>query len=315
MYWIVSAGFALVCAALSVVAFSLVRADRIARRSAPIADSDLFAYGAQAAAKKDTRRRNEESEPDKSDFLANSSLAKKLRSSGMDVSPLQWVLLVGAAFVSAVLVASRVGGHLAWGMLSGFAVLVGSNLILRRFSRKRKEIFDMQLAEALPRIVASVRGSLTLERALRASVTHMDDPLRSEFVRVLADSAYGMALHEALEDMARRTENEDVRTLAAATKLRQSKGGSMVSALSMISRRVNDRLRASRELRTEVASTRIAKWFVAAAMPAIFFLMYATNADFARFYSGEPLGWAVLGVAAFLEVVGLMLSHRVTSLD
>ena len=188
-------------------------------------------------------------------------------------------------------------------------------LQVRQRARKRSELLDVQLAHALPQIAASLRSSLTLERALRVGLVHMDDPLHGEIARVLADATYGTPLHEALEAMARRTQSEDVRTLASAARMRQGSGGSVAAALALISSRVNARLKAARELKVEVAGTRLAKWFVAGAMPAIFLIMYAMNDDFARFYTTEPLGWAVLGAAAVLEAVGLALAHAVTSLD
>ena len=85
--------------------------------------------------------------------------------------------------------------------------------------------------------------------------------------------------------------------------MRQGSGGSVAAALALVSSRVNARLKAARELKVEVAGTRLAKWFVAGAMPAIFLIMYAMNADFARFYTTEPLGWAVLGAAAVLVLL------------
>ena len=150
-------------------------------------------------------------------------------------------------------------------------------LQVRQRARKRSELLDVQLAHALPQIAASLRSSLTLERALRVGLVHMDDPLHGEIARVLADATYGTPLHEALEAMARRTQSEDVRTLASAARMRQGSGGSVAAALALISSRVNARLKAARELKVEVAGTRLAKWFVAGAMPAIFLIMYAMN--------------------------------------
>ena len=74
-------------------------------------------------------------------------------------------------------------------------------------------------------------------------------------------------------------------------------------------------MKAARELKTELAGTQLAKWFVALSMPCIFLIMFTTNPEFARFYAEEPLGWAIAGAAGVLEVVGLAVCHAVTSLD
>lgn len=170
-------------------------------------------------------------------------------------------------------------------------------------------------ARALPQIAASVRSSLTLERALRTAASHVEDPLREELARVLADTAYGTTLAMAFERMARRTDSPDVRSLAAAVRIQQRFGGAVAPVLDLIAAHAAARLRTSRELKTELAGTRLAKWFVALAMPAIFFIMFATNADFSQFYREQPLGWIVLGVAGCSEAFGLFACQRITAMD
>ena len=132
---------------------------------------------------------------------------------------------------------------------------------------------------------------------------------------MLADAAYGTSLSVSLEEMARRTASPDVQALAAAVRVQQRFGGAIAPVLDMIAAHANARLKMSRELRTELAGTRLAKWFVAAAMPAIFLLMFVANPDFARFYAEEPLGWAVAGVAALCEISGLLACQRITSVS
>ena len=106
-----------------------------------------------------------------------------------------------------------------------------------------------------------------------------------------------------------------VRSLAAAVRIQQRFGGAVAPVLDLIAAHAAARLRTSRELKTELAGTRLAKWFVALAMPAIFFIMFATNADFSQFYREQPLGWIVLGVAGCSEAFGLFACQRITAMD
>ncbi|MFR1637821.1 MAG: type II secretion system F family protein [Eggerthellaceae bacterium] len=115
------------------------------------------------------------------------------------------------------------------------------------------------------------RAQLAHARApLRTAASHVEDPLREELARVLADTAYGTTLAMAFERMARRTDSPDVRSLAAAVRIQQRFGGAVAPVLDLIAAHAAARLRTSRELKTELAGTRLAKWFVALAMPAIF---------------------------------------------
>ena len=320
-----------VCAFLAFETLSFVRAERLAQRRRSMVKGTAKDVAPHAAPWLGARTSSQAPLAAGEDQCARSrvvsalfasaenrrdtAFGRRLQAAGIGFAPAWWIASVAACAVLSGTVAWTMSGIPAVGGIAAAVAPLAAFVFVRRRTRKRRELFDAQIARALPQIAASVRGSLTLERALRVALVHMEDPLKDEFARVLADASYGMPLHEALEAMARRTQSVDVKTLAAATRIRQGTGGSVGSALALISTRVNARLKEERELRVEIASTRMAKWFVAAAMPAIFLLMYATNADFARFYEQEPLGWAVLGVAVVLEVTGLALAHAVTSLD
>lgn len=289
------------CVAAAAWAYVLVRQERAALRGRALSDRGLYEAGEVAA---------KERKGPQLPFLA-----RALHEAGVDASATSWAVGVAAlAFVSFSLVTALAGDAIA-GAAAGFAVLVGSAARLRLLRKRRKELLDRQLARALPQIAASVRSSLTLERALRTAASHVEDPLREELARVLADTAYGTSLAAAFEALARRTGSPDVRALAAAVRIQQRFGGAVAPVLDLVAAHAAARLCASRELKTELAGTRLAKWFVALAMPAIFFLMFATNADFSQFYRTQPLGWAVLGVAACSEAFGLLACQRITAVD
>lgn len=291
----------IVAAVLGLWAYSLVKQEQAAWRSGALSDRTLYETGRRASAE----ARKAES----------SALAVRLRRAGIDVSPVTWTSATVASAFLLYALASAVSGS---GLVAAAAAAAGpaaAFLRLGTLRKKRRALLEEQFASLLPQVAANVRSSLTLERALRSAVAHVDEPLREEMGRVLGDAAYGSSLPDSLELMATRTGNPDVKAFAAATRIQQKFGGSVSSVLGMIASHANARLKASRELRTEIAGTRLAKWFVASAMPAMFLTMYVANADFARFYATEPLGWTVLGLAAASEAFGLLACQRITSLE
>ena len=274
------------CAAAGAWAYALVRQERAAYRGRVLSDRGLYEAGEAA-----------------------------LHEAGVETPAANWAAGVAAiAFVSLSLAAALTGDP-GIGAVVGAAALATAGVWLHVRRLRRRELLDRQLARALPQIAASVRSSLTLERALRTAASHVEDPLREELARVLADTAYGTTLAMAFERLARRTDSPDVRSLAAAVRIQQRFGGAVAPVLDLIAAHAAARLRTSRELKTELAGTRLAKWFVALAMPAIFFIMFATNADFSQFYREQPLGWIVLGVAGCSEAFGLFACQRITAMD
>lgn len=309
VYIVISTSIMVVCIVISVEVLSFVKMERLSQRTRIPVDAGTKGMPPSLNG---TSKASVKASP----FLArkhDTPFARQLRAAGITVNPtLVRGIEVGVVVLFAFFVAT-VSSNPLFGVAGALVAFVVLHLLVKSRIQKRIELFDVQLAQALPRIAASVRGALTLERALRVAVIHMEDPLREEFVHVLSDTSCGIPLSGALLAMADRTQNDDVRTLANATKVQHGSGGSIFAVLSMVASRIDARLKATAELKIEIAGTRMAKWFVAAAMPTIFLIIYFTNAGFARFYIEEPLGWFVLGVAAAMEVAGLLASHGITS--
>lgn len=289
------------CVAVALGAYALVRQARAAQRRRRLDDRDLYEAGEAAA----TERKK----------VRLPRLTALLHETGREGSAVGWIAQLAALAFVVFAAATALSGRAVVGAGAGAAVLGAMGARLHLLRKRRQELLSQQFTRVLPQVAASVRSSLTLERALRTAASHVEDPLREEVARVLADAAYGTTLAEAFELMAARTGDPDVRALAAAVRIQQRFGGAIAPVLDLIAQHAAARQRAARELKTELAGTRLAKWFVACSMPAIFFIMFATNDDFAQFYTHEPLGWIVLGVALCSELFGLFACQRITSVD
>lgn len=297
---IVFAIIAVAAALTGLALYSIKRRSRAEERDRAPSDEDLYARGEESA------------HVNAPAVLA--PLASALHRAGIDTAPIAWLSgIVAVSIVSAACAAVLFGAAAA--LVGAGAVAIGAAVRVRVLQARRRALFDRQLVRMLPQLSASVRSSLTLERAVRVAAAHVEDPLREELERVLGEVSYGTSLAAAFSRMAQRTGSPDAAALAAAMRVQQRFGGSLSSVLDLVADHANARMKTERELRTELAGTRLAKWFVAASMPCIFLIMFASNADFSRFYREEPLGWAVLGLAAVLEVVGLIACQRITAFD
>ena len=295
--YFIAACIALAAGALGAAAYSVMRRQRAASKDQALSAKQLYEQGKR------------ESEKDESS--SSGLIGRALEDAGIEASPLVWTASVIA--LGLVLAAFA---NLAAGALAALIVLVATPLaaalFVSRGAKKRRELFSEQFVRLLPQLSASVKSSLTLERSLRVCADHAPNPLKGELTRVLAQASYGMALPEAFELLAKRTGCADARALASAMRVQSRFGGPLAAVLDSIAAHANARMRLERELATELAGTKLAQGFVACSMPAIFLMSYVLNADFAAFYREEPLGWIVLGGAAFMEVFGVCACRRVT---
>lgn len=289
-------GVTLVCLAGS--AFSVYRKLRLSLRKKPFSDAALYEQGFREAQRNDDGNIG--------------VLGKALQAAGIDSSPLVWAACVGTVLLAVGFFAFQIAGA-AGAALGVLAACMCVFAYLERAKSRRRELVALQFVRLLPQLSASVKSAQTVERAFRSLADRAQEPIRSELAWMLARVSYGEPLVGALEGMARRTGSDDIAAFAASMRIQQRFGGPVSRVIDLVSDHANERMRTKRELKTELAGTRLATWFVAGAMPVIFTLMYATSADFSTFYRTEPLGWLVLASAGLMEVLGIVACRKITT--
>ena len=281
---------------VSIAAYSVYRRQRTASKNAELNAQALYEQGRRDAGKEEE---------------SSGALGRALADAGIDTAPAVWVGSLAAIAVVAASFGNLAGGFPVAILCTAAVPLAGAARVAYG-AKRRRVLFAEQFVSMLPQLSASVKSSLTLERSIRISADHAPEPLRSELTYILAQASYGTPLPQAFEVLAKRTSCRDAAALAAAMRIQSRFGGPLSTVLDSISDHANARMRLERELRTELAGTRLAQWFVSCSMPAIFAMSYALNADFAAFYREEPLGWLVLAGALCMEVIGVVACRHVT---
>ena len=204
-FGVLSAAAVLACAALS-----LRLRHRAEESDARMSDRALYELGKRDA------------ESAKAD--AKGPLGKMLRGAGIEASPVSCALCLGTVGAFVAFFAMRASGLL--GAVAGVGlVAAAAAMYVLRARVKRRELLSQQFVRLVPQLSASVKSSLTLERALRVSADHAPEPLRSELMAVLARVSYGTPLVQALARMAQSTGDADVAALASAMRIQQRFGG------------------------------------------------------------------------------------------
>lgn len=301
MQSVIIALMALVLVALCFVgfwAYSLLRRQIVARRNE-------MCSGRFDVTKAVQKKQANQDKPD-------GALSRVLTEAGLDITPVMLLSAVLAVIFVVGSMAAVLFGAVAF-LVVLVGVILGTGFFIAARRKQRCELIGEQLIRVLPQLSAGVASSLTLERALRVAAKHAPEPLNLELAIVLSQASYGIPLDEAFATLAKRTNNKDAASLASSLRVQRRFGGSLVTVIDLVTSHANAKVRMERELKSELSGTKLAQWFVSLAMPAIFLLSFATNSEFARFYTQEPLGWAVLGGAAAMEVVGVYLCKRITT--
>ncbi len=124
-------------------------------------------------------------------------------------------------------------------------------------ARKRMDLFEEQLPDAVDLIVRSLRVGHPFANAINIVAQEMPDPMGSEFGMIVDETAYGADVATALHNMADRVEVPDLRFLTVAVAIQAKSGGNLAEVLDGLSKVIRARFKLFRRVK---AITAEAKW-------------------------------------------------------
>ncbi len=191
-------------------------------------------------------------------------LAEMARHANVAVSPRTlWLLLALLTAVAFLLFALFTNAspivRLAAGALMAYAALY---TWLRGKSRRRIELMEEQLPDALDLMVRSLRVGHPINSAIGIVAREMPDPIGTEFGLLADEATYGMSINEAMDKLTARVPVSDLRFLAIAINIQSSSGGNLAEILEGLSAVIRSRFKLFRKVRAMTAEARWSGWFL-----------------------------------------------------
>ena len=142
----------------------------------------------------------------------------------------------------------------------GFMIFLGwrgPQMVLAFLANKRRSVLEFQLADALTIISSSLKGGYSFVQGLDMAGTQMEEPIKSEIVRVIRLIQLGLDTPKALLQMADRVNSYDYDMTISATNIQLAVGGNLSTLLEGISNTIRDRIRLRRDISALTAQGRI----------------------------------------------------------
>lgn len=214
-----------------------------------------------------------------------------------------WLLLGGlisAAFLFlTIFTDAGLVPRLAVAAIIGYAALY---FWLRGRARRRIEMLEEQLPDALDLMVRSLRVGHPINGAIGIVAREMPDPIGTEFGLLADEATYGMSINDALDKLTVRVPVQDLRFLAIAINIQSSSGGNLAEILEGLSSVIRSRFKLFRKVRAITAEARWSGWFLSI-FPIVALLVvqmfdpgyYDRVSDHPLFVPGAVLTFVFLG--------------------
>ncbi len=243
------------------------------------------------------------------------TLAEDLARAGLNITPAEYLLIrIGATALGILIGLFRFGislGPLILGVL-GFII---PPLVVRYLQRRRRDLFNAQLAGMLQLLSNSLKTGYAIDRALETVATKSPPPVSTEFERVTTEIALGTSVEDALSGLLLRIDSPDLEFIVTAILLHVRVGGNLAEVLDNISDTLRDRLQTKRDMAVLTAQSRASATIITG-LPILLALgLYIFVPGYFAPMTSTFIGYVLLGVAGFLILVGNILITRMTALE
>ena len=197
------------------------------------------------------------------------------------------------------------------------AALIGVSLpylYIRRKRRKRQEEFESLLPEAIDLITNALKSGFSLESALSMAAREIPDPVGIEFAVAFEEQNLGVSLGDALSNMEKRVESEDLGLFTTALLIQKKTGGNLVEILEKIGMTIRERFQLKREVKIFTAHGRLSG-FVLVLLPIMLAIIILTiSPEYLKVLLEERIGNYLLGGAIIMQIIGILVIRRITNI-
>jgi tight adherence protein B len=242
-------------------------------------------------------------------------ISSALEQANIPLTPGEAIIAaIGLAIISG-LVVGLVLQSFIWAIVVGAAVLAFASVYVNHVASKQRKTFDMQLPDTLNLLSTSLRAGYSIMQAIEAAAQEAPEPTRREFGRAMAEIRLGRPMIDSLGDIAARMESKDFDWAVLAISIQREVGGNLAEVLQSTAETIQHRNRFRREVKALTAEGRFSMWIMALLPVAVFGMIMVLNPGYAEpLYTTIP-GYAMVGGALFLMVVGVLWMQKIVKIE
>ena len=200
-------------------------------------------------------------------------------------------------------------------IIGGIAAYLAPKIIVKKMNKKRIDLFERQLPDALLMVSGSMRAGASLVVGMESMARESKPPLSQEFSMLLAEQRLGVDFDVALSNMEKRLPVPDFVLLVAAMRITREVGGNFAEILESLSNTLRRKHEMEGKINALTAQGRM-QGIVMAALPLFLMgiLTFMEPEAMAPLYN-TMMGWATLVVVFVMIFIGYMGIRKIVNID
>jgi tight adherence protein B len=188
-------------------------------------------------------------------------------------------------------------------------------LWIRSRAKKRMQVFNNQLSNGLELVTRSMRSGHSLIAGFQMVGEELADPIGTEFGIVAEEVRLGLELRDALANLMRRIDNDNLPYLTTAVLIQRQTGGNLAELLDRLSTLLRERMQFTGRVRALTAQGRGAATFLALWLPFIICLVWILAPDYLKPLLENRWGHYTLAAAFGLDGLAYFMALRIADVE
>jgi tight adherence protein B len=243
-------------------------------------------------------------------------IATQLARADVKLTPGEYVILNITSILGFFLIGYLLFHRtLLMGLASGVAGFYAPSIYVKIQQRRRLNAFNNQLGDAINLLVNSLRSGYSLLQSMETVAKELSPPISTEFSRVVREVGLGLSNEQAMNNMLRRIQSDDLDLMITAVNVQHEVGGNLAEILDVIAYTIRERVRIKGEIRVLTAQGMISGYIISFLPIILGLILYLMNPDYIISMFQEVCGWIMIGVAVTGIVTGFIAVQKIVRIE
>jgi tight adherence protein B len=243
-------------------------------------------------------------------------IATQLARADVKLTPGEYVILTITSILGFFLIGYLLfHKSLFMGIAAGVAGFYAPSVYLKVQQRRRLSAFNNQLGDSINLLANSLRSGYSLLQSMETVAKELPPPISVEYARVVREIGLGLSNEQAMNNMLRRIQSDDLDLMLTAVNVQHEVGGNLAEILEVIGHTIRERVRIKGEIRVLTAQGMISGYVISFLPIALGLVLYLMNPDYIGAMFQELCGWIMVGVAATGIISGFIAIQKIVRIE
>ncbi|TVP99912.1 MAG: pilus assembly protein [Roseinatronobacter sp.] len=247
---------------------------------------------------------------------ARPSLRERLRQAGLRWTKARYYGICAAVGAVCAVLIFALWQNVALAVVP--AVILGFTLphfYVNHRRNKRLSAFTEVFPDALDIVIRGVKSGLPLGDCLRIIAAESQEPVKSEFKKLVEDHTFGMTNEEAVHRLFQRMPLPETSFFSIVITIQGRTGGNLSEALGNLSKVLRERKKMREKIKAMSSEAKASASIIAALPFLVSIFVYLTSPEYISLLFTTTLGNATLVGCALWMFTGVMVMKKMINFD